>query len=233
MSKADERVAEFALKLSIIIPVLRESERLPALISFLRGSSPQETEILVVDGTGEAIPERSDGMRWLSSARGRAIQMQAGADAARGEVLLFLHADTRLPPDWFAHLSRAYADPTTVWTAFQLAFDSARPVYRLIAWLTQLRFFLNGVPHGDQAIAVRRSAFQAIGGFPPAPLMEEYLLAERLRPIAPTTLLPAPIFTDPRRYERNGPLRQAFRNTVIVLLYSLGVSPEKLARLYR
>lgn len=220
------------MHLSIIIPVLRETEHLGRLTAFLERTAPA-AEILIVDGGGEIPPLTRGRLRYLSAPRGRAAQMQAGANVAGGDVLLFLHADTRLPPDWFEILSRAFADPATVWTAFQLSFDSERSVYRLIARLTRLRFFLNRVPHGDQAIAIRRSTFEEVGGFPPAPLMEEYLLAKKLKPIAPVKLLATSVYTDPRRYERNGPLRQALRNTGIVLLFSLGVAPERLARFYR
>lgn len=228
-----------AVRLSVIIPARNEEESLPRLISHLRRTSgPGRVEIIVVDGhsadrTAELARALAD--KTIRASRpGRAVQMQEGARVASGELLLFLHADTRLPVDWREELTDAWspADRPAA-TAFRLSFDSPARVYRLIAWAANLRTSLTGVPHGDQAIAVARDSFFRAGGFPPAPLMEEYLLVRKLRALGSVRILPGAVVTSVRRYERNGPFRNALRNAAITLLFYLGVPPRALARLYR
>lgn len=227
------------MKISVIIPVRNEEENLAQAISRIRLTSPRaETEIIVADGgssdrTVEIARRLADKVIALAQP-GRAGQMQAGALAASGDILLFLHADTRLPGDWREEITNAWS-PTErpAATAFRLSFDSPARVYRLIAWAANLRTSLTGVPHGDQAIAVARDPFFRAGGFPPAPLMEEYLLVRKLRALGPVRILPGAVVTSVRRYERNGPFRNALRNAAITLLFYLGVPPRGLARLYR
>jgi len=227
------------MKISVIIPVRDEEENLPQAISRIRLTAPRAgMEIIVADGgssdrTAELARSLADEVIELAQP-GRAGQMQAGAQAATGDILLFLHADTRLPWDWQSELLEAWssADRPAA-TAFRLGFDSPARVYRLIAWAANLRTSLTGVPHGDQAIAVARDAFFRAGGFPPVPLMEEYLLFKKLRALGPARILPGAVSTSVRRYERNGPFRNALRNAAITLLFYLGVPPRSLARLYR
>jgi rSAM/selenodomain-associated transferase 2 len=227
------------MRISVIVPVRNEEENLAQAISRIRMNAPREaTEVIVADGgSSDKTVElaRSLADKVIAVGRpGRAVQMQAGAQAASGDLLLFLHADTRLPRDWREELAQAWSRPERpAATAFKLGFESPAPVYRLIAWAANLRTALTGVPHGDQAIAVARQAFLEAGGFPPVPLMEEYLLIRRLRALGLVRILPGAVSTSVRRYERNGPLRNALRNAAIILLFRLGVAPDRLARLYR
>lgn len=163
---------------------------------------------------------------------GRGYQLDLGLRAASGKLVLFLHADTRLPDGWPAALTDAFAAlPAPAWTAFRLAFDDPRPAFRLIERAAALRQAVTGVPHGDQGIAVLREAALAAGGVPHVPLFEEYELARRLRGQGRFAPLPLAAVTSARRYAR--PLRTALRNTGLVALWHLGLKPERLARLYR
>lgn len=246
------------MKISVIIPTRDEEENIVPMISQIRRASDRDgIEIIVADGrssdrTVEVCRGVADEVIQVTQA-GRAAQMQEGARAASGDLLLFLHADTRLPADWREELTQAWssgekpaapcgkASPDAARdcslppaaTAFTLGFDSEEPFYRLIAWAANLRTALTGVPHGDQAIAVNRETFLRVGGFPPAPLMEEYLLFRKLRPLGRVVILPGKATTSVRRYEKNGRLLNALRNAAITVLFYLGVPPRSLARLYR
>lgn len=225
------------MKVSIIIPVLNEKRRLEEAVARLRLTAGKgDVEIIVADGgstdgTGEIARRVAD--KVVESPRGRAVQMHAGARAAAGEILLFLHADTRLPGAWLGALLDAWAGkPHPAATAYRLAFDSPEPIYRLIAALGDWRSRKTGVPHGDQAIACRREDYFRTGGFPPVPIMEEYFLLPALARLGPVVIMEEAVETSTRRYERNGPLFNALRNAAIIALFKAGVSPEKLRRLY-
>lgn len=227
------------MKISVIVPTRDEEENIGQAISHIKRSSDRDgIEIIVADGhSADRTVEVAQGIAdkvIRASQAGRASQMQEGARAASGDLLLFLHADTTLPADWKEELTRAWScreKPAA--TAFTLGFDSEGPFYRLIARAANLRTALTGVPHGDQAIAVNREAFLRIGGFPPVPLMEEYLLIAKLRPLGRIVILPGKVATSVRRYEKNGRLFNALRNAAITVLFYLGVPPRLLARLYR
>lgn len=160
--------------------------------------------------------------------------MHAGAQAASGDLLIFLHADTRLPDDWYEQLEGAWSSPRKpAATAFRLGFDDNRPFYRFLARAANARTRLTGVPQGDQAIAIERKVYFHAGGFPDVPLMEEYLLIDRLARLGRVELLAGAVATSVRRYEKTGPFFNALRNGAIVSLFYLGVPPRTLARLYR
>lgn len=226
------------MKVSVVLPVRNESAAVPALLTHLRRSVPDDRlELIVVDGgstdgtAGTAGPLAD---RVIETRPGRAHQMHAGAAAATGDLLLFLHADTRLPQGWYDTLKNAWGHrPAPACTAFQLTFDNPRRVYRWIEAATRWRFYWTRVPHGDQALAVARRVYLEAGGFPDVPLMEEYVFAERLKDRGPVVLLPVSVTTSARRYEKNGPVWNAVRNVILVLLYRMGVSPARLARWYR
>lgn len=227
------------MKVSVIIPTLNEEENIAPAIARLRLSSDHSrVEIIVADGgssdrTPEIARTKADKLIRVEQ-RGRALQMQKGALAAAGELLLFLHADTRLPEDWLDELTHVWSSANTpVATAFRLGFESPDPYYRFVSRLASLRTGLTRVPHGDQGIALRRDTFLRIGGFPSVPLMEEYELFKRLRPLGRVMILPGSVATSTRRYERNGRIFNALRSAGIILLYHLGVPPRSLARLYR
>lgn len=227
------------MKISVIIPTRNEEENIVSSISRIRmGSNRNGIEIIVVDGrssdrTVEVSRTTADKMIQAAQS-GRALQMQEGARAASRDLLLFLHADTRLPADWEEELTQAWSSSEKpVATAFKLGFDSEKLFYRLLAWAANLRTALTGVPLGDQAIAVDRETFLRVGGFPPALLMEEYLLIAKLKPLGRVVILSGRVATSVRRYERNGRLFNALRNAAITVLFYLGVPPRSLARLYR
>lgn len=226
------------MTISVIVPVLNEGPVIRETLRSLRESAlPDTIQIVLVDGGStdgsiEAAQDAADAV--VHTRRGRAHQMHAGALAATGNLLLFLHADTRLPEKWVPVLREAWArNPPPASTAFRMSFDLSAFRYKLIATAAALRFRLTGVAHGDQAMAVRRDAYMAAGGYPDVPLMEEYFLTRKLRPWGSTRLLSPSVVTSSRRYEKNGPLLNALRNTFLVTLFYLGVSPMRLARLYR
>ena len=227
------------MKISIIIPTLNEGETIAAALKRLgERSSAESLEIIVsdggsVDGTTEAAQNLADRVL-LGRGPGRARQMHEGALAAAGELLLFLHADTRLPENWRQALEKAWCDHLRpVATAFSLSFDNDAWFYRLIARMASWRSRVTGVPLGDQAIAVLREDYFRVGGFPAVPLMEEYFLIAKLRRLGPVQVLSEAATTSSRRYEKNGRVFQALRNVCITVLFYLGVPPRALASIYR
>ena len=226
------------MNVSVVIPTLNEETRLRELIARLRITAGRaKVEVVVADGgsrdeTVAAARDAAD--KTVCAPRGRAAQMHAGASVATGEILLFLHADTKLPDRWLQSLLDAWsARPRPGATAFTLGFDRQEGVYPLIAALGNARTRLTGVPHGDQAIACRREDYVRVGGFPLVPIMEEYELLPKLAVLGPVLILPEAVATSARRYERNGPLRNALKNTLMIALYKAGASHERLARMYR
>lgn len=221
--------------LSIIVPVLNEAARLPAL---LVGLAPfrEAAEVIVVDGgstDGSAEAARAAGWaRVLAAPRGRARQMNAGAAAACGEVLLFLHADTSLPPTALEDIRAALADPPVVGGRFDVRLDSPRPIYRAVETLTNLRSRWTGIWTGDQAIFVRRAVFERLGGFPDIPLMEDVELSRRLKRAGRRACLRSRVTASARKWEREGAARTILLMWALRFLYLVGVSPARLHRWY-
>lgn len=223
------------MRLSVVIPVLDEAANLAVLLPELRRVCPG-AEIVVADGGsrdgGPEVVRRFPAARLVSSERGRARQMNAGAAAAAGDVLLFLHADTRLPPGAPAAIGRALADPAVVYGRFDVRFDSPRRVYRTIATLMNLRSRLSGICTGDQALFVRRSTFAALGGYPDIPLMEDVALTRRLKRRGRRAALRLPVTTSARKWEREGVARTVVLMWALRLAYACGVAPARLHRWY-
>lgn len=224
--------------LSVVVPVFREEGIINDLLSHLRRLDPvRKAEIIVVDGDPQSRTldvVEDDGVVLIASPRGRGPQMNAGAAAARGEILLFLHADTTLPPGGLEMIHEAMRDSGVVGGAFRLAFDSNRLIYRLMARVVSIRTNLNKMPYGDQGVFVRRRYFDAIGGFAPVPIMEDVDLARRIRRLGgQLKILDSAVITSRRRMEAEGIVRGVTRNVIITLLYNLGVSPARLAPWYR
>lgn len=170
----------------------------------------------------------------LKTRRGRGRQMNAGAAAASGKLLLFLHSDTRLPPTAFQDILRVMRDGSVVGGAFDLGIDSERRAYRLIEAMVRIRTRLTRIPYGDQAIFLDRGFFQRIGGFGKMPLMEDVELMRRVRRLGrQIAIIPHPVHTSPRRWEKEGLVRCTLRNWALITLYLMGTDPEKLARFYR
>lgn len=218
---------------TIVIPALFDADAASALLASLPASP--DLEVLVVDGAAErrleSIVARHGASVLLRAAPGRARQMNAGAAAATGEWLLFLHADSTLPPGWQAAITGLDHEVIGGWFRFALD-DSAwqaRMIERLTAWrVTHLR-----LPYGDQGLFVRRRVFSELGGFRELPLMEDVEFVRRLARAGRVVELPLPLVTSARRWRRDGWFRRSTKNLVLLGLYFLGMEPERLARWYR
>jgi len=179
-----------------------------------------------------ATAARFPRVRLLASPRGRARQMNAGARVARGDVLLFLHADTLLPAGALAALEAGLDDPGVVAGRFDVRFDNPRPVFRMIAWFMNQRSRWSGISTGDQAIFVRREVFEALGGYPDMPLMEDVELCRRLKRRGRLAALRLCVTTSARKWEREGAVRTILLMWTLRLLYTVGVPPARLHRWY-
>jgi rSAM/selenodomain-associated transferase 2 len=223
------------VRLAIVVPVLDEARHLPAVLGALARECA-DVEIVVADGgsrdgSGD-VAARTPGIRLVSSAPGRARQMNAGAAVATGDVLLFLHADTRLPPGAVDAVRRALDDPGVVYGRFDVRFDNAGAVFRLIAGLMNLRSRVTGICTGDQAIFVRRATFARLGGYPEIPLMEDVELTRRLKRVGRRASLRLRVTTSARRWERDGVARTIVLMWALRFLYLCGVDPVRLHRWY-
>jgi len=225
-------VSTFPL-ISIIIPALNEENTIGPT---LRRSHSQEdpVEILVVDGGSDDRTRdraRSAGATVLQAPKGRAAQMNHGAQRASGEIFLFLHADTLLPPNGLSLIRRTLDDSRTSSGTFRLQFDEPTPLLRFYAWCTHLPW--SRLCFGDRGQFVQRSVFEAVGGFPDWPLFEDLELAARLHEHGGFQFLNAAVTTSARRFRRQGPVRQQLRNLYLWSHYMWGTDPEQVAHLYR
>ncbi|GGC01461.1 glycosyl transferase family 2 [Marinobacterium zhoushanense] len=224
------------MKLSIIVPVLNETENLPGLLEHLGQWRERGCEVLVVDGGSE---DGSQGQvigaefPLIEAPRGRASQMNAGAAHASGDLLLFLHADSRLPGDGLAQLQRAEHTWPDIWGRFDVRIEGKPLMLKLIARLMNLRSRLSGIATGDQAIFVGRTLFEAVGGFPDQPLMEDIELSRKLRSRQPPACLPGPVATSGRRWERYGLWRTVLLMWRLRWAYWRGAPAEQLAERYQ
>jgi rSAM/selenodomain-associated transferase 2 len=223
------------VKLAVVIPALDEAANLARLLPDLGRACPG-AEVLVVDGgsrdeTAEVVA-RHPGARLVPSARGRARQMNAGARAAAGDVLLFLHADTWLPDGAAAAIEAALADPAVAGGRFDVRFDSGRRIMKMVAWFMNARSRATSICTGDQAIFVRRAAFETVGGYPDIPLMEDIELSRLLKARGRVAALRARVTTSARKWEREGPLRTIGLMWTLRLLHFAGVAPARLHRWY-
>jgi len=223
------------MRLAIVIPALNEAANLSWLLPDLARGCPG-AEIVVVDGGSRddtaAVVARQPGPRLLASARGRALQMNHGARATGGDTLLFLHADTRLPDGAARAIEQALAEPGVVGGRFDVRFDNERPLFRVIAWFMNTRSRASGICTGDQAIFVRRADFEAVGGYPDIPLMEDIELSRRLKRRGRLRALRLRVTTSARKWEREGPLRTIGLMWALRLLHFCGVAPARLHRWY-
>ncbi len=228
-------MAERPLLLSVVVPTLDEERALGLLLDDLtRLTTPHE--VVVVDGgsadlTGDVA--RARGARVATTARGRGIQLRAGAEIARAPLLLFLHADVRLDEAVLALLDEvAIARPPCA-MAFRLRIDAHAASYRLIEWGTNLRSRLFGLPYGDQGLIVRREDYVRAGGYPPLPIMEDVALIRALRGVTRVHLLDAAVRVSARRWQADGPIRRTLANWVLLARALGGTPPDRLARRYR
>ena len=172
------------------------------------------------------------GVRWVSADHGRGSQMNAGAAVASGQWLVFVHADCRLPDGWDTAISRLPVDADEVGGYFRFALDDDDWRARVIEFGARVRVCLFGLPYGDQALVVRRSVFEAMGGYRDLPIMEDVDLVGRLKKRGRLVALPLSVVTSARRWHQDGWLRRTWGNAVLISLYGLGVSPHRLARRY-
>jgi rSAM/selenodomain-associated transferase 2 len=216
---------------SIIIPALNEARLIGQTLAAL-GDQSGPTELIVVDGGSvDATPLlASRQAHVLQSERGRAAQMNAGARTARGEALLFLHADTLLPPQALDLVRHCLSDPACEAGAFRLHFDRPTPLLRFYSACT--RFNWPSICFGDRGLFVRRQVFEAIDGFAPLPIFEDLDLIDRLYRRGGFCFLDEAVTTAARRFEQAGPFRQQLRNLLLWSGYRLGLSPARLARHY-
>ncbi len=220
------------MRLAIIIPTLDEERNLAVLLPEVRALAD---EVWISDGgsrdaTVEVAAEH--GARIVSGTPGRGVQLNRGAGAASSEILLFLHADTRLPRA-AASLVRDVVAAGRVGGGFRVRYDDERPILRLGNQLINLRSRLTGCPLGDQAQFATRTAFEALGGFREWPILEDLDFARRLSRHGKTTIIAEPVITSARRVLGQGIARSIATNYLIWALFFLGVSPHRLARLYR
>lgn len=223
-------------RLSIVIPVLNEADHLPRLLGDLEPLRVQGCEIIVVDGGSRdaTLAVAAAGAdRVLHGPRGRALQMNTGAARARGAVLWFLHADTRVP----GSVAAALPDPDQgawSWGRCGVRLSGDRRAFRLIGALMNLRSCLTGIATGDQGIFVRRAAFERVGGFPEIPLMEDIALSRQLKQsFGRPCCLRAHLITSSRRWETGGIGRTVLLMWSLRLAYWAGADPAALARRYR
>ncbi|RTL26491.1 MAG: glycosyltransferase [Rhodocyclaceae bacterium] len=231
---AAPQVEERAEALAIVVPMLDEAATLPALLVHLAGWRARGCEVVLVDGGSRddsVEMARAAGFRVLIAERGRARQMNAGAQACGRALLLFLHADTRLPEAADAMVCAALA--VQAWGRFDVHIDGRPRMLRVVAALMNLRSRLSGIATGDQAIFVRRDVFEAVGGFPDQPLMEDIELSCRLLRVSRPACLRARVRTSGRRWEQRGVWRTIALMWRLRWAYWRGVPAERLAEAYR
>ena len=226
-----------AVRFSIIVPVLNEAYTINGALAHLENRTRgKDCEVLVVDGHPRATTLGVIDAPWvirLASPPGRGGQLARGAARARGDILLFLHADTQLPEGALAAIDRAMAGKGVVGGAFDLAIDAPGPAYRIIEAMANRRSRLTRIPYGDQAIFLDRVFYERIGGFQNLPLMEDVELMRRVkRAGGAIRILTQPVVTSARRWQSEGVVYGTGRNWTLAALYLLGVSPWRLARFY-
>lgn len=222
------------MQLSVIIPTLNEAEHVVGAIESAYACGAEE--VIVVDG-GSSDDTPSVAQRQativLRSRPGRAVQQNLGARAARGDVLLFLHADNWLEAACGDQVRSAALAPGFRAGAFRQRIDADGCIYRLIERGNAARARWLRTPYGDQAILIRRELFEQVGGFPQVELLEDVLLMRKLRKVCRPVLLPGPVHVSPRRWQKHGPVQQTLRNWTLLTAWQLGARPDSLARYYR
>jgi rSAM/selenodomain-associated transferase 2 len=223
------------VRFSVIVPVLNEANRIDDFLAAIRKQTTHnDAEIIVVDGGSSddtTQRARAANATVIESPRGRALQQNASASVAQGDILVFLHADTTLPANAFSLIASAVSDQC-VWGRFDVMLASNDPRLTLVATMMNLRSRLTGIATGDQCIFVRRDAFVAVGGFPKQPIMEDIELTKRLKRISPPACLRAKVSTSARRWEKNGVVRTIVLMWWLRFAYWIGVDPHRLAEKY-
>lgn len=223
------------MRLSIVIPVLNEAMHLTCHGDHLRSLRSAVHDLIVVDGGSTdntvALARRFTD-RVIITQRGRALQMNAGARLARGDVLLFLHADSVLSREAIDDIGKEMARSNALWGGFNVRLIGQHPLFRLIEAMMNWRSRLTGIHTGDQLLFVQRKLFESIGGFPPIPLMEDIAISKLLKRRARPVRIKHQILTSSRRWEHNGILRTVATMWGLRLAFFLGVNPQTLHRYY-
>ncbi len=223
-----------ATYLSLVIPVLNEAAMIQSRLLQLQALRERGHEIILVDGgSNDQTPTRVTGLadKMLLSPAGRALQMNRGAAAATGDILLFLHADTELPPHCDRLIKEALTDEAG-WGRFDVQLSGDRFIFRIISFCINLRSRISGIATGDQAIFISRDLFDRAGGYPPIALMEDIALSRRLRKYRRPHCLSARAITSSRRWEQRGIIKTVLLMWWLRLKYFLGADPDRLAKSY-
>lgn len=223
------------MSLSIIIPALNEAEHIAATLDSLQPLRRRGVEIIVADGgssddTANLARERAD--RVLTAPPGRARQMNAGAAAAQGEILCFVHADSRLPDGADGLIVDGLSRSRRSWGRFDVTISGTHPMLRVIAQLMNWRSRLTGIATGDQGLFLTRSLFEAAGRFPEIALMEDIALTRQLKRYSPPLCIAHRLTTSGRRWEKHGVWRTILLMWRLRLAYFFGADPDRLARQY-
>jgi len=221
-------------RISVIIPTINEGYNIKESLTSIGIES--DREIIVADGGSSddtVLIAKSLGARVVNSSPPRARQMNHGAAEATGDVLLFLHADTRLPEKFDELILQSLENLDVVAGAFKLRIDSDIPALRLIEHLANWRSRCLKTPYGDQAIFILSRVFRQVGGFPDIPIMEDFELVRKLKKKGEIVILPVPVFTSPRRWQNIGILKTTLINQLVIAAYFMGIAPEMIARWYR
>jgi rSAM/selenodomain-associated transferase 2 len=223
------------IPLSIIIPALNEATHIATFLQHLAPLRADGAQVIVVDGgSSDATPALAQPLAGavICAPRGRATQMNAGARSARGNVLLFLHADSRVPQGSAQLILDGLAQSGRLWGRFDVRIEGQHRLLPVIAWFMNLRSRLTGIATGDQGIFVSREAFEHCGGFPEIALMEDIALCKALGKLGPPLCLRARIATSGRRWEKHGALRTILLMWRLRLAYFFGADPARLAKIY-
>lgn len=225
---------ENSLSIAVIVPLLNEKQRLPALIDMLKSLEADEV-VLIDGGSGDGSDEllAASSLNWCTSRQGRAVQMNCGAAQSTSDILLFIHADTLVSSTHLSAVREAMKEESVVGGRFDLRLSGNHPSFRLIEWFINVRSRLSRINTGDQCQFIRRRAFERMGGFPEQPLMEDVEFSKRLKRAGRIACLREKVTTSSRRWEQNGILKTVLLMWKLRLSYWLGVSPERLATIYR
>jgi rSAM/selenodomain-associated transferase 2 len=236
LSRKEKFSQKSSMQVSIIIPVLNEAPSIRRFLSNLRERTPGAEIIIVDGGSTDGTDRLAEGFCdhvIRSGARSRARQMNIGADAARGEIFWFLHADAEVPVESLNEIARMMRNPEVCGGFFRIRLPAAPAIYRLTDGFAHYAGLVLRMRCGDHGIFCRRSAFVEVGGFPDVPLMEDVEFFRRLRRHGRVVYSNKRIGASPRRYETVGPARLTFAYGWIATLYLFGVSPSTLAPIYR
>ncbi|PZV04826.1 MAG: glycosyltransferase [Leptolyngbya sp.] len=220
--------------LAIVIPVMNESAHLAQTLAVV--NTAPEVEVIVVDGGSRDNTvqiAKEFGAVVIQSQPGRAVQMNAGAATATAPNLLFLHADTRLPLGYDELIHKTLRQPKVIAGAFNLAIAGSQIGLRLVEWGVKWRSHWLHMPYGDQGIFLKTEVFHSLGGFPNLPIMEDFVLVQRLNKLGKVAIAAATVSTSDRRWQTFGIFKTTFGNQLIILGYFIGISPATLAQWYR